>query len=228
MNIFDSFDKIYCINLKYRIDRRERCNTQFNNFGIKKNVDFYDAVFPSNSFLSKKQNAQLGCFLSHYFILKNAKENNYNRILILEDDFIFNLSISETNLLLIKCFDELPIDWDMFYLGGYFVKGYDYEAVVNYSKNLYKVNTAFTTHSISYSKQGITKLTKKMEDLFYNIPFFINCYESLDWFLVKDFQYSNNCFASKQFLCGQTDGFSDIENKVVDYKEYFKKSYLYS
>ena len=60
------------------------------------------------------------------------------KILILEDDFVFNIEPEDLNLKLTCCINELPQNWDLFYLGAYFVKGYDYEAKINYSKNLYK------------------------------------------------------------------------------------------
>jgi hypothetical protein len=50
-------------------------------------------------------------------------------------------------------------------------------------------------------------------------------YESIGWFYVKEFLYENNCYASKDFLCGQMKDFSDIEGRVVDYNDYFLKGY---
>ncbi len=223
--IFKSFDRIYCINLPFRIDRWQNCLLQFQKFNINNNLYKFDGIIYENSNFNKKQNSHLGCWFSHYSILKNAEKFNFNKILILEDDFVFNFEPVDMNLKLNCCVNELPQNWDLFYLGAYFVKGYDYDAKLNYSKNLYKVNTAFSTHSICYSRCGIKKMISAMEKAFLNIRSIPLNYESIGWFYVKEFLYENNCYASKEFLCGQKEGFSDIEGRVVDYKDYFLKSY---
>ena len=224
-DIFNSFDKIYCINLPSRKDRWQNCLLQFAKYNILNNLEKFDGIVYNNASFNKKQKAQLGCWFSHYTILKHAQAMHYNNILILEDDFVFNFEPEDLNLKLTNCINELPQNWDLFYLGAYFVKGYDYEAKVNYSNNLYKANTAFCTHSICYSKSGIDKMIQCMEKVFLNSSSIILNYDGLGWFYVKEFLYENNCYASKDFLCGQMKDFSDIEGRVVDYNDYFLKGY---
>lgn len=198
---------------------------QFEKYNISNNLQKFDGIIYNNPLFNKKQNAHLGCWFSHYHILKHAQVLEYNKILILEDDFIFNFEPKEINLKITSCINELPQNWDLFYLGAYFVKGYDYEAKVDYSHNLYKANTAFCTHSICYSKNGINKMVNCMEKFFSNLKDIPKNYESIGWFYVKEFLYENNCFASKEFLCGQARGFSDIEGIDVDYNNFFLKGY---
>ncbi len=224
-NIFNSFDKIYCINLPSRKDRWQNCLLQFAKYNISNNLEKFDGIVYNDSYFNRKQNAQLGCWFSHYTVLKHAQAMHYNNILILEDDFIFNIEPEDLNLKLTRCVNELPENWDLFYLGAYFVKGYDYEAKVNYSNNLYKANTAFCAHSICYSKSGIDKIIRYMEKVFVNLSSMLLNYDGLGWFYVKEFLYENNCYASKDFLCGQMKDFSDIEGRVVDYNHYFLKGY---
>jgi GR25 family glycosyltransferase involved in LPS biosynthesis len=224
-DIFNSFDKIYCINLPSRKDRWQNCLLQFAKYNISNNLQKFDGMIYNNSLFNKKQNAQLGCWFSHYNILKHAQALKYNKILILEDDFVFNAEPEDLNLKLTRCINELPQNWDLFYLGAYFVKGYDYEAKINYSKNLYKANTAFCTHSICYSKLGVNKMIYEMEKVFLKLSTIPSNYESIGWFYVKEFLFENNCYASKDFLCGQAKDFSDIEGRVVDYNDYFLKGY---
>jgi hypothetical protein len=50
-------------------------------------------------------------------------------------------------------------------------------------------------------------------------------YESIAWYLVREFQYENNCFASDELLSSQISGFSDIEGKFLDYSNNFKQCY---
>lgn len=222
---FSYFDKIYCINLPSRKDRWQNCLIQFDKYKILNNLEKVDGIIYNNPYFNRKQNAHLGCWFSHYNVLKNVQKLNYNKILILEDDFVFKVQPEEMNLKLTSCINELPQNWDLFYLGAYFVKGYDYEAKVNYSNNLYKANTAFCTHSICYSKSGIDKMISAMEKAFLKLSSIPSNYESIGWFYVKEFLYENNCFASKEFLCGQIRDFSDIEGCIVDYNDYFLKGY---
>ena len=54
---------------------------------------------------------ELGCSLSHYEIWKNAKEQNFERILVLEEDFLIQSEFT------MKMVNDLPDDWDMVYFG---------------------------------------------------------------------------------------------------------------
>jgi GR25 family glycosyltransferase involved in LPS biosynthesis len=211
--------------LPSRKDRWQNCLLQFEKYNTLNNIEKFDGILYNDNALNKKQNAHLGCWFSHYSVLKHAQTMHYNKILILEDDFVFNFEPKKMDDKLVSCINELPQNWDLFYLGAYFVKGYDYEAKINYSKNLYKANTAFGNHSICYSKFGISKIICSMEKVFLNLPSAPSNYESICWFYVKEFLYKNNCYASKDFLCGQMKDFSDIEGRVVDYNDYFLKGY---
>lgn len=57
----------------------------------------------------------LGCRLSHLKAIKDAKDNNYKRILILEDDITF---LEDPNKLLETNSHTLIQPWDMLYFGG--------------------------------------------------------------------------------------------------------------
>lgn len=225
-NSFDYFDKIYCINLQKRKDRWENSFSQFLNLKIEGKVKRKEGVVCDMPNLSQKQRAQIGCTLSHYSILQEAKKNGFSKILVLEDDFLFLGSENEINLTLKNCLEELPEDWDLFYFGAFFVKGYDYEPLEIYSDNLIKVNTGFCTHAICYSKNAIDKILNnlKLETVNQILDFSEN-YEVIDWYLVKEFQNENKCFAPKDLLCIQKEGFSDIENKYFNYEGKFSESY---
>lgn len=225
-NIFSYFDKIYCINLNHREDRWANCMAQFSKFNFGDRVERFEAIKYKNPNLSSKANAQIGCGLSQYFIIKEAKNKNYSSILILEDDFLFLKEPYELEIKLKKSISELPIDWDLFYFGAYFVKGYDYEPVQKYSNNLLKVNTGFCNHSLACSSRGINKILNILKlDSENEIAAFYKEYETIDWFLVREFQFENKCFASDELLSVQKSGFSDIENKFFDYSNYFMQSY---
>lgn len=225
-NIFSYFDKIYCINLNHRDDRWADCLAQFSKFNFSDRVERFDAIKYKNPILSPKANGHIGCGLSQYLIMKDAKNKNYSSILILEDDFLFLKEPKEFENKLQKSIAELPSDWDLFYFGAYFVKGYDYEPVEKYSDNLLKVNTGFCNHSLACSYRGINKILNTFKlDSEDEIIAFSKEYETIDWYLVREFQFENKCFAPNELLSVQKAGFSDIENQFLDYSDYFKQSY---
>ena len=133
-NINTYFDKIYCINLKDKKERWNRVNAIFNDLSI--NVERFDAINgdlisdeyfksitdkynPENligeeaSLIGLIENKKsLACLLSHLEIIKEAKLNNYKKILIFEDDVFFcenfNFRIKEIS----------KLNWKLIYLGA--------------------------------------------------------------------------------------------------------------
>lgn len=79
------YDCVYVINLDHRQDRLKSINDQFTKIGLKY------VRFPG----IKTEKGAEGCRLSHLAILKDAKEKNYKRILICEDDLLLREKIVE-------------------------------------------------------------------------------------------------------------------------------------
>lgn len=99
----DFFSKIYCINLDRRPDRWKESLNEFKKLNIT--VERVSAIDGGVS----------GLTLTNYNILKEAILNNYNNILILEDDVMFIDNFYEKFNAKIE---YLPNDWDLLYLGG--------------------------------------------------------------------------------------------------------------
>ena len=97
LNLNDKFNKIYCINLKSRTDKRNKIEEQAKKYNL--DINYFDAV-------AKPDNPMRGCLESHLEILKLAKRDNLDNVLILEDDCVF-LRGGELN--------NLPDNWDMLY-----------------------------------------------------------------------------------------------------------------
>ena len=85
--------------------------------------------------------AKVGCYLSHILALKTAIVNNFQNVMILEDDVLF-LENSKKEF-------TLPVDTDIFYPGGYFFK--QDENVMNPRQQLIKINTDKFKISAAYS-----------------------------------------------------------------------------
>ena len=118
------FDKIFYINLAKDVNRNDNVLAQFNRFDIT-NFERIEATsytkIPDKKLwrnFNKKDDkyilGQLGCRASHLEIVKIAKERNYKKILILEDDIKI---LKDPNELLITN-ENILNDWNFLYFGG--------------------------------------------------------------------------------------------------------------
>lgn len=87
--MFESIDQVYLINLDERVDKFESAINMFRKLGINSyvrivpNFDKYDESVSLNKFRQSVKDSHVRC-------VNDALFNNYNNILIFEDDFTFN------------------------------------------------------------------------------------------------------------------------------------------
>jgi GR25 family glycosyltransferase involved in LPS biosynthesis len=141
------FDKIYIISLRKDKERRKRVSERLLKIGIE--YEFFDAYDGSlfNHIWTKLDNPiftnpnYVACALSHLAVYKDAVENNYGKILILEDDVIphidYNNLITSLNI---------PDKYDLLYLG--FIPLTDDLLYWNYNV----INDRFIDRNIFYAK----------------------------------------------------------------------------
>jgi hypothetical protein len=77
-NPFDFFDHIYCINLDKRKDRWEEVQKEFESVGIADKVQRFSAI--------ENTDGRVGVIQSNLALIKMAKENNWDNIMVFEDD----------------------------------------------------------------------------------------------------------------------------------------------
>jgi len=104
MNNIHDIKHTFYINLDTRPDRKQHIEKQLSIIKLK--AERFKAI--------KLTNGALGCSMSHLKILEMAKQNNYDHVLILEDDIQFlepDIFIKQMNLFLEKhkVFDVLLI-----------------------------------------------------------------------------------------------------------------------
>lgn len=188
----DTIDKLYYINLSRRTDRNENFLTECNkeNIPIDKivrfeaidgktyqfnetennlfnNVDFKNINFINPDTLGSLKGNQL----SHYYILKDMVEKNYEYIIICQDDVIFRNNFSTY---LTKVMDSIPVDAEIINIGyhkyavySHFIKwefNEDNDAVnilgQKYNDNICILNNGANPNSLAYivTKKGATNL----------------------------------------------------------------------
>jgi len=205
MKITDFFDKTFCINLERRSDRWEECVVEFNKYNLS-NINRFIAVdgkqLPqvTSGFVTP---SRLALVLTNIKILEESISNNYNTILILEDDVEFNDQVLNMD----EYFKVLPKDWDMLYFGGNHNThmGINPPSIIN--EKVCKLHNTYSTHCVAINGKAITKVYDRIK----------KCDNALDVIYV-DLQKSLNVYSFYPMIATQRVSFSDIENKVTDYK----------
>ena len=218
MKLNDFFDKIFLINLERRVDRLEEFKVEANKIGFEfevfaavdgKKIDenfIYNGEkikinsnpYYSNGF-DNYARSQLGCFLSHLGVLKLAKERGYKNFLVLEDDCRFTNNFQEKFGEFCSRFHK---DWDMIYFSGSLIETTDYFSTYR------KLISCHTTHSYAVNSLNLSRLIEFTETNITVMPIDSN---------YTQIQSKLECYITFPFLTYQTKGFSDIQNKDVDY-----------
>jgi GR25 family glycosyltransferase involved in LPS biosynthesis len=225
INPFDFFDAIFCINLDSRPDRWEQCLNQFEKLKIENKVQRFSAISFSHEDPSFKKNlGRAGCCLSHIEICKIAQKNKFKNYLVFEDDFDFLGNEKQIIENLNEYTNQLPVDWDLYYLGGNVNEDYGYEAIEKFSNNLYKVNSCHTTHAFAMNEKfydEFLNLMPNMESVFH----WLNEHEAIDVFLSQYILNNHKCYINNPMLALQSAGFSNIENSYFDYQNWMLSSF---
>jgi len=156
MKIQEFFEKGYYINLDRRKDRYNYITnvlSEINLLEFCERVPGVDGIQEPDPI--KKHHY---CSASHQKVYNLAKEQNFNNIVVFEDDFtIFKDSTNNGLTNIENSLDQLKNipDWDLIYFGGYI---FDKE-IKRISENLLKVDTILALHGYGISKSGMEKLS---------------------------------------------------------------------
>lgn len=103
------FERIYCISIEDRVDRRRAAQAQFHSVGLGDRVEFHLVRKHPN-------NCEQGIYESHLHCLASGLTAGAERILIFEDDVVFS-GFSPERLADAIRFLRLESDWQAFFLG---------------------------------------------------------------------------------------------------------------
>jgi GR25 family glycosyltransferase involved in LPS biosynthesis len=206
MNLKKYFDKIYCINLDRREDRWEESVKEFEKWGLLDQVERYSAIDGTtleNSY--NINNGELGILNTHLNIIEESLLKKYGNILIIEDDIEFTDNIK----LLDEYMSLIPNDWDMIYFGGNHNKHMGKK--INYlNEKIIKLEETYGIHCVVINNSiydlilNVVEKRKKPIDVYY-----------------ADIQKNYNCYGFNPSIGLQRVSYSDIQNKVMDYKWLF-------
>jgi GR25 family glycosyltransferase involved in LPS biosynthesis len=174
-------DCIYCINLDIRKDKWERVQEEFATQGLHVNRvaainGWKDLTKADYKKLLASEKAlkpgQIGCFLSHLSVLKNAQHHQFKHILVLEDDITFPLPVKELSGY-IEQLSKIDPEWDMLFLDNWAMEDYGLKERFDRSgstmsevikkpkeriSNFFRVYYRHALYGVVISKKGIDKL----------------------------------------------------------------------
>lgn len=229
------FDKVLVLTVPRFKDRQEKVKQRLSGisfeffYGADKN-DLTEEYIRNNYHYDKKNSlavrqfypplnaGEIACALSHRHIYQAMLDNNWQHVLVFEDDVVPD----EKNLsLLPAALSELPADWDLFYLGylkndkisfGAQLQNIWYKILAtvglsnmpvrmlknrlpkNFSQHLFKAGFHDCTHAYAVSLSAAKKLVKEQTPV-------IQRADNLLSLLVLNGEL--NAFASKKFFFNQ-------------------------
>lgn len=191
------------INLESRKDRKNYVESELKKIGIS--ATRFNAIKVPNG------NGALGCSMSHLKCLETAKQNNWDHVLIVEDDITFLnpvLFVNHFNIFLKK-----HKEWDVVLIGGNNIPPYQVidKTCIKVSKcqttTGYMVKSHYYDTLIENFRNGIKLLLQNPDK---RILYAIDKY----WFQL---QGKDNWYLIIPLTVSQKEDYSDIEKKYTNY-----------
>jgi glycosyl transferase family 25 len=201
MNNISCIKHAFYINLETRPDRKSHVEQQLSLIGIK--AERFNAI--------KLKNGALGCSMSHLKILENAKKNNYEHVLIVEDDILFTKPLIFQFQL--NKFLSNHKDFDVVLIAGNNLPPYEKidETCIKVSQcqttTGYLVQNHYFDTLIANFREGIQRLMLEPEK---HHLYAIDKY----WFSLQN---KDNWYLVLPLTVTQREDYSDIEKKTTNY-----------
>lgn len=213
---FKYFQHARYINLDRRTDRREAFERRTSELGLSiprfsaVEIAVDDPLIPEELRIYKRINFKIGCNLSHQRIVKQAVQENWENVLVFEDDCLFEPEFSQK---IQTCVDELKSlpTWDIFYMGGEPNAPCD-----TLTENLRLVNSRggiYGTHAYA------------INHTFYNRLLKINPIQSASIDVIYMHLYPRTYVITKELLATQDDTESDLWGGIINRKNQYKETY---
>jgi glycosyl transferase family 25 len=188
------------INLDRRTDRRAEFESECQRMGF--HVDRFPAVAEQPGFL--------GCHKSHLAVLRMARDNDWDHVLIFEDDFQFLVSPTEFQSLLSEFFSS-GIEYDVVMLS------YNIQRQEPHNALLGKVLEAQTASGYLVHKRFYNTLIQNLE---YHLPLLEST--GAHWLHLNDQCWKSIQAEAKWYyfttrIGKQRPSFSDLSNRFMDY-----------
>lgn len=208
------FDVIYYINLDERPDRKEHFLQQCQKYDV-------DMTKVKRVSAIKHEIPYLGCSKSHLKCLQDFEENDYKNCVIFEDDFIFKESKEITKFMLDRFFDNYIV-WDVVMLSAF-----DRQVEPSYLPGLHKAIEVQTASGYAINRHFLPMIKNNFEEGIRLLEEHDDGQYCVDQYW-KRLQPHYNWYVFSPKLGYQRDDYSNIENKVVSYRDKYDTKLPYN
>lgn len=207
--------KTFVINIESRSDRMIKIREDLEKIGLK--FERFNAIHDTKY-------GRIGLLKTIEKLLQHCIDSDIKEAFILEDDTKF--IVPNPIEMFDECRSQLPVDYDLFYLGC----NLHQDSIEKYSPNLIKLTKAWACHAILYSETGIVKVLSAVRSELSKIANDPERKEAknvlpLDTTIIRFVQNDGKCYGSFPMLCTQYPGISSIENRHVDYAKFLEDKF---
>ena len=196
-------ENIFYINLEHRTDRKAHVENELKKMGWK-NYTRFNAI--------KCKDGRVGCSMSHLKLLKDAKENNLDYVVIVEDDICFTQPKVFNDML--EDFLSKNIEYDVLLLAGNLRS----RSTINLTSYLHKVYRSCTTTGYIVKKHYYDTLIENIESGIKNLLSHPELHGQFaidtNWFTLQE---KDNWVIFRPRTITQLPDYSDIEKRNVSY-----------
>lgn len=202
------FSHVSYINLKRRPDRDFHCKHKLQVEGIiAERFEAIDGenIHPDEVALSGLLKGELGCLKSHCEIIKLAKEKEYNRILLIEDDIVWAPNFNDMFSQYIKQVDDT---FNLLYFGGNHSEASpDGKGAFLKTANTLCVKNTLTTTAWATQYHMYDRL----------INLFSQGKKQVDKYLCDVQRFDGHSYCFHPSIVWQEKGYSDVQSSYTDY-----------
>lgn len=194
--------KVVYINLDHRTDRKESIVNELQKVFSNDKIIRFDAVKDTT-------HGGIGCTKSHIDVVKMAMEQNWENVLIVEDDMVWKNNTEEGFVTLHKLLEQ---SYDVIVLGGQklrFDKKDKTRLINSLTTTAYVVSRHYYEILLNNFEEGLNKFVETKN---YHL-----CAIDQHWNIL---QRQHNWKGIVPSLCLQTPSYSDIMNKSVHYTNF--------
>jgi len=195
----DFFTKIFVINLPERTDRLLEIAEELEKWNIP--YELKNAI--------KKENGAEGLRETVWNIIEEGVANNWQSVLIFEDDCVFVESCGNPNETMEQVVKQLPEMWQLLYLGGQVTNGFK----LRHSPNLLLLDMCFATHGWALSLDAMKNIMSEGLEA------------PIDNSIVKTIQPRGHTYITYPLLCTQRPGHSDIGGTYINWQPFIEQRY---
>lgn len=200
-------ERAFVISLRFRKDRIKSFMEQVNSIDFLPEIEVWPAIHGDTCQPPRNWNAgngAWGCYKSHINILEYCLNNRVSSYIVFEDDAQIRPEFIDY---VPAAFEELPEDWEQFYLGGQLMHVGTHPPI-KVSRRIHRPFNVNRTHCFAVSRSGMLPIYQHCSEL----PFV--GHDHIDHHLGRWHEDARNkVYCLSQWMVGQHGSNSNVSGK---------------